>query len=228
MHAAGFTSIAAAAARELISQLDQPSRIVDIGCGDGTSAAALTASGHEVIGIDTSPAFVDMARARVPGARFEVASFVDFDMPLDQDAILAVGEVLGYRLDARNDDATLAAVLARAARALRPGGALLFDLAGPGRVPGGHTQGWRDEDGWAVLVDAREDGAEVTRRIVTFLRAESGCFERSEEVHRLLLHEPGDVERRLQASGFSVEMVKPAYAGEALPPAVTAFFARRR
>jgi trans-aconitate methyltransferase len=56
VHAAGFTGLARDAARELIGRLTVPGRVIDLGCGDGTSARLLTDAGHDVLGIDRSPA----------------------------------------------------------------------------------------------------------------------------------------------------------------------------
>jgi cyclopropane fatty-acyl-phospholipid synthase-like methyltransferase len=59
IHAAGFTALASAAARELLPRLKPGSRVLELGCGDGTTARALTEAGHRVYGIDSSPAFID-------------------------------------------------------------------------------------------------------------------------------------------------------------------------
>ncbi len=55
--------------------LASPERIVDLGCGAGASTAPLLARwpGCDVLGIDTSPAMIAEARAKVPGARYEIA-----------------------------------------------------------------------------------------------------------------------------------------------------------
>lgn len=55
--------------------LAAPARIVDLGCGAGASTAPLVARWPEaeVVGIDTSPAMIEEARAKVSGARFEIA-----------------------------------------------------------------------------------------------------------------------------------------------------------
>ena len=59
------------------------------------------------------------------------------------------------RFDARGDARTLDKVLVRAARALRPGGLMLFDLAGPKRIARRGRHPWQEGDGWAVLVEAK-------------------------------------------------------------------------
>ena len=228
IHAAGFTGLADAAGRELLARLDRPSRVVDLGCGDGTTAALLSAAGHHVLGIDSSPAQIELARRRAPGASFRVGSFLDADLPAGCDAIVAAGEVLGYALDARNDAERLGAVLARAAAALRASGVLLFDLAGPGRVPASGRHRWTEGDGWAVLAETRARPGAIERRIVTFRDRGDGRVRRTEERHRLVLHRPADVLARLRAAGFAARVLTPGYGGEPLPPGLTAYVARRR
>src|SRR5947209_4041797 len=46
--------------------------VVDLGCGSGIWARALVDVGYRVIGVDISPAMIDLARRRVPEAEFHV------------------------------------------------------------------------------------------------------------------------------------------------------------
>jgi SAM-dependent methyltransferase len=181
-----------------------------------------------VLGIDSSPALIALARSAAPEASFLVGSFVDAELPGDCDAVLAAGEVLGYALDPRNDAARLDDVLARLAAALRPGGLLLFDLAGPGRVPPGGGWAWTTGAGWAVLAETRPRGDAIERRIVTFRAGGDGRCRRSEELHRLVLHRPADVLERLDRAGFTAEVLRDGYDGARLPAGLCAFLARRR
>ncbi|WP_295046162.1 class I SAM-dependent methyltransferase [uncultured Paracoccus sp.] len=52
-------------------------RILDIGCGDGALARALHDCGYALAGIDPSPAAVERARQRLPGADFHCAGAED-------------------------------------------------------------------------------------------------------------------------------------------------------
>ena len=66
IHAAGFTALAEAAAAELIARLAPRSLVVELGCGDGTTARLLSDVGHDVHASDASPAFVALARRNAP------------------------------------------------------------------------------------------------------------------------------------------------------------------
>ena len=83
---------------ELMKLLPQePVRILDLGCGNGTLAAALQAWGHEVVAVDASSDGVELARQRFPGIRFETASVYeegfaeivgsDFDLVISMEVI---------------------------------------------------------------------------------------------------------------------------------------------
>ena len=101
-------------------------RILDVGCGPGRHAHALARAGFEVVGVDISQRFVDLAREGAPpGATFERADAraLAFDAEFDAAISLCQGAFgltggPGAPLDGDG------AVLGGMARALRPGGRL--------------------------------------------------------------------------------------------------------
>ena len=101
-------------------------RVLDVGCGPGRHAHALARRGLEVVGVDISQRFVDLATAGAPpGATFERADarHLAFDGAFDAAISLCQGAFgltggPGAPLDGDG------AVLAGMARALRPGGRL--------------------------------------------------------------------------------------------------------
>jgi SAM-dependent methyltransferase len=226
IHAAGFTALAEAAARELLARLEPGSRVLELGCGDGTTADLLGQAGHRVHGIDSSPAMIELARRRAPHATLELASYADARLPGGCDAVLAVGEVLCFGDPGRGTD--LGRLLARLAGALRPGGLLLLDLATPDRASACDRRTWREADGWAVLVDVSVAGGELFRRIVTYRDTGGGSFRRREETHRLALYRPADVLAALREAGFAARTLPRGYAGEPLPRGLVAYAARKR
>jgi SAM-dependent methyltransferase len=99
-------------------------RVLDVGCGPGRHAHALAARGLEVVGVDISQRFVDLAtRGAPPGASFlrADARALTFDAEFDAAISLCQGAFglaggPGAPLDGDGD------VLGGIARALRPGG----------------------------------------------------------------------------------------------------------
>lgn len=96
-------------------------RVLDVGCGPGRHSHALAARGIEVLGIDISQRFVDLANERTPEG--EPASFRRLDartLPFDAEFDAAISLCQGaFGLVGPVDDID---VLRGMARALRPGG----------------------------------------------------------------------------------------------------------
>lgn len=233
VHDAGFLDLAEQATplvAELLRERGvERGAVVELGCGSGATAAALAEAGHEVLGIDASSAMVNLARARAPQARFRVASWAEFEPPR-ADAVVAIGEVLCYTGAAQGTKAELRALFGRVARALRPGGLFVFDLATPGRVPGGEASAFRVGDDWAILFTATEDAraGRLVRRITTFRRIAGGAtYRRSEEVHRLRLWHPDDVTAMLREARFRVQVRRGYARGGPYVPGHRVFVARR-
>jgi SAM-dependent methyltransferase len=227
VHASGFTDLAQAAAEELIARLSRPCRIVEFGCGDGTTARQLCDAGHQVHGFDVSEAMIRLARRREPRAKFEVGSFVDAVIPPCA-AIVAIGEVFGYLTPGECDSIALGGVFARCREALERGGLLMFDLAGPGRLRAGEQHGWTAGPGWVVLVRARVEGGMLVREIVTFRDCGRSRYRRSNETHRLKLHRPADVFAELRRNGFTARTLRAGYGACPLPRGLTAYIARAK
>ena len=106
------------------ARLPPGARVLDVGCGSGLLARRLSDAGFEVIGVDASPAMIDLARAHAPAARFEVLALPTArarDAPGGlpaADAVVSTGHVLNHR----DGPETIAAALGQLADALRPAG----------------------------------------------------------------------------------------------------------
>jgi SAM-dependent methyltransferase len=231
IHDAGYGGLAQAAAAVLLDALRRRCAdgglVIDLGCGSSILSGQVAAAGFDVLGIDLSPAMIDLARRRVPAGRFRVGSLLTAEIPPCV-AVAAVGECVNYTFDSGNNRPALEALFRRVHGALRPGGLLLFDAAGPGRVPGGGPrQGHAEGDGWAVLVTTEEDDRAgiLTRRITSFRRV-GELYRRDPEVHRLRLIRRPEVLEPLRALGFRVRTLR-AYGDLRLPPGLVGFLARK-
>ncbi|WP_431783521.1 class I SAM-dependent methyltransferase [Streptomyces chumphonensis] len=110
-----------AAVAWLTGRLPAGARVLDVGSGTGRPVAeALVRAGHEVTGIDVSAVMVELARARVLGARFQRQDVRDHDAePGAYDAVCAFFPFL--QMPRPDIDATLS----RIAGWLAPGGHLV-------------------------------------------------------------------------------------------------------
>src|SRR4051794_41430023 len=97
IHDAGFGGLATNAAPVLLDALRRrglaSGLVIDLGCGSGILAEAMSAAGHDVPGIDISGAMVAMARVRVPNGQFRdrEGSLLAAELPPCV-AVAAIGE----------------------------------------------------------------------------------------------------------------------------------------
>jgi SAM-dependent methyltransferase len=181
---------------------DACSLVVEFGCGSGVVARHLVDAGFDVLGIDASPAMIDLARRNVPEARFTIGTLSSARIPRCR-AIVAIGEVVSYVLEGHNG---LSTFFARAARALEPGGLLLFDFieSAEGRTYPSKSRSGAD---WALVFRATADrrGRFLTRRIITFRKIGS-AYRRGEETHKVRIFTRAEMAAALERAGFEVRM----------------------
>jgi SAM-dependent methyltransferase len=108
----------------LLHELPPASSVLDAACGTGRHTAFLVARGHDVVGIDTSPEMLAIAKEKVPGARFQLAALDD--IPLADGCMDAA--VCALALSHSRD---IGPAVAELARVLRPGGRLIVSNPHP-------------------------------------------------------------------------------------------------
>jgi SAM-dependent methyltransferase len=230
IHDSGFGGTAVAAAGELLTALQARAKleglIVDLGCGSGILSAAMSKAGYDVLGIDISEAMIELARRRVTDGEFRVASLLSVPVPSCV-AVAIVGEGVNYLADETHSIAAMGSLFARIYAALEPGGVLLLDAAGPGRVVGGGNRlGAVEGDGWAVMFRSEESGDGILTRWITSFRRVGELYRRDEEVHRQRLIDPKQLKDVLRGVGFRVRVLV-GYGDEQFPPGLTGFLAEK-
>lgn len=101
-------------------------RILDLGCGTGQLTSEMAQAGAEVVGVDCSPSMIDAARRNFPGIRFEVQDAAALPFHAEFDAVFSNAALHWVR----DQPAAVAGI----ARALKPGGRLVFEMGGRGNV----------------------------------------------------------------------------------------------
>jgi SAM-dependent methyltransferase len=120
---------------------EAPGLVLDVGCGPGHVTEYLAARGARARGLDLSPGMIEVARARVPSASFEVGDlrqlrYADGELG----AVVALYSLIHFPREA------LGAAVAELARALKPGGLFLAAVhAG--------TESLRPPELWGVAID---------------------------------------------------------------------------
>ena len=229
IHDVGFGEFAKTATPSLLKMLRangiDKGLVVDLGCGSGIWARELARAGYDVLGIDISPAMIEIARKRVPQATFRVGSLLRVKIPRCA-AVTSLGECVNYLFDETNNMSQLRRLFNRVHSALQPGGLFIFDIAQPGRGKGPAQKHRRGKD-WAVLLEVDEDYEtnRLTRRIVSF-RKQGDLYRRDEEVHRLQLYKGSDVAQALREAGFRVRSLR-SYGEQKMIGGCVAFHARK-
>lgn len=113
---------------------------VDAACGTGRFSAMLTARGHHVIGVDSSPDMLARARAKVPSGDFRSGELGALPVAAASADLVTCGLALAHVPDLRP-------AFAEFARVLRPGGHLVISDVHPERVLRGANPTLRDAGG---------------------------------------------------------------------------------
>ena len=100
-------------------------RLLDVGCGTGSSTEAMLARGYEVVGVDVSTGMLDVAARRL-GADVPLLHHDMRRLPRigSFDVIWSVSDAVNFLLD----DAELVSTFSGFQRNLAPGGVVVFDV----------------------------------------------------------------------------------------------------
>lgn len=162
-----------------IEVLPPPARVLDVGCGSGVPVDRyLVDHGYDVTGIDIAPKQIELARAQVPEASFEVRNMLDLQAgELNVDGLVSFYAVFHTPRDSHSE------LLRRFASFVRPDGALLITMG---------AEGWegKESDWHGVEMYWSHFDADTNRQLVyeAGLDIESAEIdERSGEAHQVIL-----------------------------------------
>jgi SAM-dependent methyltransferase len=191
--------------------LDQPQRILDLACGFGRHANLLAARGHQVVGVDLYTGFLEIARKNALEGGVQVdyrqADMRHLDLEGEFDLVLMVFTVFGYFTDEVNLH-----VLENAARALKPGGRLVFDSHNRDVVMKDFRPHHVTEKEGNLMIDRNHfdslSGCLYNRRIVIHdgVRRDKPFFVR--------LYNPSEIRELLNKAGLVLETLLGGYDGQ--------------
>ena len=185
-------------------ELPSGARILDLCCGVGRHTVPLATRGYRMSGLDLDAAALEKARRRADEAGVEVAwhqrDMRNIPYQGKLDAVLNVGSSWGYYGTDEED----AKVLASVARALKPGGAFLLDVANREAIFRGYqANSWHERrDGTLVLTQRELDLVSSRNRVVDVLIDPDGT--RSERWHRFRFYSLTELSRMLPEAGLEL------------------------
>ena len=184
-----------------------PRTLCDCACGTGSLSVRFAERGIRVTGCDLSDEMLARAQQKARRSGVQVM-FVRQDMraltlPRPVDALVCGCDGVNYLLD----DPGLRAFFESARAAIRPGGALAFDISTPYKLEHVLGNGFfgEERDDVAYLWSNRFDGGSrtVTMDLTFFVRQNDDLYRRFVEVHIQKAHEPEHLAAMLSDVGFS-------------------------
>ena len=184
----------------VLGALPPRARILDLCCGTGQLAQALSAEGFRLTGIDGSASMIAIARENAPDASFKVDDARSFAVPGEFQAALSTFDSLNHVMSLEE----LTGVFGNVYRALSGGGVFVFDL----NMEDGYRTRWRGSHGYVEddhaciarsshLPDERIGKVEITM----FFRRGDG-WERSDVTLLQRCYSEDEVLSALRSVGF--------------------------
>ena len=180
--------------------------VCECACGTGSLTIPLRRLGYQMTGVDLSQDMLSVAMGKARDAGLQIP-FVRQDMchltlHKRQNAILSTCDGLNYLL--KPDQAR--AFMKAAYQALRPGGALIFDLSTPYKLQntlGDQTLGSLEEDIAYIWQNAWQPRSRtVAMHLSIFVRQSDGSYTRLEESQTQRAHSREELTQYLQEAGF--------------------------
>ena len=186
-----------------------PRRILDLGCGTGNLTLPLAQRGYPVLGVDLSPAMIQIAQEKAlrlgVDISFAVADMRDLTLPGQRfDTVISGCDVLNYVTSEEDLQATFRTVH----RLLPPGGLWFFDLNSALKLRQVYgNESYADlQEGYGYFWDnSYDEGSDIcTMELTFFVPTESGLYEKRVERHRQKLWTPKNIAAMSAQSGFSL------------------------
>lgn len=184
----------------------RPETVLDLACGTGSASILLAARGYRVIGADISEEMLTVAAQRASALPGNAPFFVRQPMqrlrlPEPVDAVFCLLDSLNYLTQPEDCRQTFRRVF----RALRKGGAFLFDVNTPQKLRGLDGQVFLDEneESYCVWRAEYEPEERILYYGIDLFRKTGALWARSFEQHCEYAYEPQELCAWLREAGFS-------------------------
>lgn len=210
IHDTGFSNFAHHAAKMITDTLSKQSSkkglVIDLGCGSGVVARALTDNQFNVLGIDRSESLIKIAKNRVPEATFVVGSFFETPFP-PCTAIVSTSECFNYLPNEGENRNNLEKLFQCIFSAINKGGLFIFDMIEPGNR--GDQNYIMEHNDWTMFVRIHEEVEKHKLiRDITLFRKTDKLYRKSKELHEVRLYPHDLIVSWLEKTGFKVSIFK--------------------
>lgn len=184
-----------------LAAFEPPVRVLDMPCGVGRHALEFARLGCPVTAVDRTAAYLEQARVRADELGLRV-DFIQGDMrefrqPESFDLAINLFTSFGFFDDPADDRRVLDNLYA----SLRPGGALVMDLAGKEVLARTFVpRDWRELEDGTLLLEERTVSQDWTRLESRWILIQDG--ERREYPLSLRVYDASDLRQSLEGTGF--------------------------
>lgn len=176
----------------------QPKNSMDLACGTGILCQLLHDSGIQAAGMDFSSGMIDIARQGNPEISYEVADMITFCPDAQYDLVTCTGDALNHIPQL----ADVEKIFQNVYRYTAPGGYFIFDILNEHEVS--TSEPFETDFSETIRVwfqMTRPETDQVNLKIRVF---EEGQLQFEENI-RETIHDPWEICKLLQSSGFTVE-----------------------
>ena len=185
----------------VLHALPPGARILDLCCGTGQLAHALSARGFELTGIDGSESMIAIARENAPNAAFRVDDARDFKIDGEFHAALSTFDSLNHVMSLDE----LTSVFGNVYGALKGGGVFTFDL----NMEEGFRTRWRSSHGYVeddhacIARSSYLPGEGIGKTEITMFFRGRDRWERSDVTLVQRCYSEDEILRALESVGFT-------------------------
>lgn len=182
---------------------------LDVACGTGKISEIVARLGFDVLGIDGSGAMLEVAREKLPNARFIVADVRNFDIGSDKDRV-ALAVSFYDSLNNLLTDEDMSAAIQSVSRNLSPGAVFLFDMNTREHVLASQHSKSRtfEDEACKTVFRFGGEGRLWTIDMEFDVKRPDGSVERETERHVERGYDEGDITPMLEAAGFDLLEVR--------------------
>ena len=194
----------------------QPRRLLDLACGTGSTSLPFARRGYEVVGVDSSPAMLAVARAKAAAAGHKIdfiqGDMRDFSLPAPVDLAICLFDSINYLLT----PADVARACAAVYRALAPGGLFVCDANTRHRLSRIEDEEmvFTEDDYCLVWRNSYDREREIWRADLTGFLRRGELFERFVEAHEERAYGPRELADAVAAGGLELVAMHAAFGFE--------------